>query len=168
MSKTLPVAASIAAVALACIASTMGASGQVVEHDKVVEDPYLDYKKYNKEIAANEAAERARQAAALASQAQSAGQDEASFQASLASVAQALNAGAPDPNVVAAPETTSPAPHTGLSPTAVIALVVIAIVAALCGGLIAWSALTRKKRRRTKPSSVSLADFARKPDDRKP
>jgi hypothetical protein len=167
MSRKLSVAVSIVAVSLACIVSTVGANGQVVDHDKVVENPYLDYKKANKEIAASEAAERSRQAAALAAQAQSVGQDEASFQASLASVAQALNAAAPDQDVTAAaPPVISPEPRAGISTAAVIALVVIGAVAIMSVVLITWSSLRRKsRRRRPKESSVSLVDFARKPDD---
>jgi len=63
----IPVAVSIAGVALTFITSGFGVGGQIFDHGKVVEDPQLDYRKYSKEIAASDAAERSRQAAVVTS-----------------------------------------------------------------------------------------------------
>ena len=91
----LPVAASIAFAILVCIVPAVHAGGQVVDHDKVVEDPQLDYRKYSKAIAAGENAEQSHEAAALSATRASVGEDEAAFQASLAAEAQSLNAATP-------------------------------------------------------------------------
>lgn len=176
-SMKLPVMLSVAVVALACVASAVGAGGQVVDHDKVVEDPQLDYRKFNKEIAAGEKAETAHQAAAVSSVALSVGADEAAFHASLAAEAQSLNAAAPATGIPA--DATAPAdasaaapvvsedPH-GLSIGAWIGLGIAGLVAVLLA-MLGLSSLGRRKsrRRRHRPveeKSVSLVDFARKRD----
>ena len=51
-STKLAAVVSAAVFALVCAAYAMTAGSQVVDHDKVVEDPQLDYRKYSKEIAA--------------------------------------------------------------------------------------------------------------------
>ena len=169
----LPMRLSAAVVALACVASAVGAGGQVVDHDKVVEDPQLDYRKFNKEIAAGEKAETSHQAAAVSSVALSVGADEAAFHASLAAEAQSLNAAAPPTGIPAeatdasAAPAASEAPH-GLSAGGWIGLGIAGLVAVLLA-VLGVSSLGRRKsrRRRHRPADekpVSLVDFARKPD----
>ena len=162
-----------AVVALTCATSAVTAGGQVVDHNKVVEDPQLDYRKYSKEIAAGENADRARQTSALQSTAASVGADEAAFHASLAAEAQALNAATPPDAAVAGATTPSDlptaatpaeAPH-GMSNGVIIALGATGLVAGLLA-ILGLSSLRKKKSRRRRHSSdeksVSLVDFARK------
>jgi hypothetical protein len=160
-----PVVFSFAA-ALVCAASAAGAGGQVVDHGKVVADPYLDYRKYSKEIAASEKAAQARQADALSAARQSAGADEAAFQASLAAVAQSLNAGQPqDENASADALPALPEARHGLTQGAVIGLAAVLLVGSVLIVGVVISALGKKSRRR-KEESVRLVDFARKNEAR--
>jgi len=169
----LPVAASIAVVVLTCIASAVGAGGQVVDHGKVVEDPQLDYRKFNKEIAAGDAADRSRQAEAVTSAQQSVVQDEIAFRASLAAVAQSLNAAAPADGTPAEGDTSAVAPAPAEAPHGLSIGVLIAIgalVLAIFVGIgLALSPKRRRKSRRHQPQeeSVRLVDFARKSDAEK-
>ncbi len=174
----LPAAVSVAVVALVCIASAVTAGGQVVDHDKVVEDPQLDYRKYAKQIDADEKATNSHQAAAISSVALSVGADEAAFHASLAAEAQSLNAATP---VGATPDGTAPAdaadsaaaapiapePSHGLSIGVLIALGITGLVIALLA-VLGLSAMRRRKSRRRhrqpEEKSVSLVEFARKRD----
>ena len=169
----IPVAVSIAVVALTCITSAFGAGGQVVDHGKVVEDPQLDYRKYSKEIAASDAAERSRQAEAVTSAQQSVVQDEIAFRASLAAVTQSLNAAAPADGVPVADAASAAgpgpapadAPH-GLSMGVAIAVAAAVIAALLVIGLALSPKRRHHKSRRQLPQeeSVRLVDFARKSD----
>jgi len=169
-STKLAAVVSAAVVALVCAASAMTAGSQVVDHDKVVEDPQLDYRKYSKEIAADENTTRSRQAAALQSAALSVGEDEAAFHASLNAEAQALNAATPPDGGASAEAPAAPAPAEpphGLSTGALIALAAIGAVAVLLA-LLGLSALgkrkSRRRRHRSDEKSVSLVEFARKSD----
>ena len=164
----LPVAASIAVVALTCTTSAVGAGGQVVDHGKVVEDPQLDYRKYSKEIAAGDAADRSRQAAAVTSAQQSVVQDEIAFRASLAAVAQSLNAAAPADGIPVEGAASAVAPATADAPHGLSTGVLIAIGASVLALLaVIGLALSPKRRHRSRrhapqEESVRLVDFARK------
>ncbi len=172
--KKLPAALSVAVVAFACVASAVTAGGQVVDQNKVVEDPQLDYRKYSKQIQADEKAQTSQQAAAMSSAQLSVGMDEANFHASLAAVAQSLNAGAPQDGTAPADTTeasaAAPVPAEtahGLSIGAWIGLAVAGLVAVLLAVLGLSSLGRRKSRRRrrqhSEEKSVSLVEFARKP-----
>ena len=165
----LPVAASIAVVFVTCTISAFGAGGQVVDHGKVVEDPQLDYRKYSKEIAAGDAAERSRQAAAVTSAQQSVVQDEIAFRASLAAVAQSLDAAAPADGVPVADTASAIAPATDDAPHGLSTGVLIAIGASVLALLAVTGLALLPKGRRTsrhapQEESVRLVDFARKRD----
>ena len=167
----LPVAVSITVVALTCITSAFGAGGQVVDHGKVVEDPQLDYRKYSKEIAASDAAERSRQAAVVTSAQQSVVQDEIAFRASLAAVAQSLNAAAPADGVPVEDAASDVAPAAAEAPHGLSSGILIAIAASVLALVAVIGLALSPKRRRHKShrqlpqeESVRLVDFARKTD----
>ncbi len=178
----IPVAASIAVVVATSLAAATGSGGQVVDHGKVVEDPQLDYRKYHKEITAEQAADDSRQAAQVSAAQASAARDEAAFRASLAATAFSLNDGAaahPDAAPTeAAPNNATPSGDTSAvtppvedAPKGLSAGVLIAIAAVVIAALIGIGlALSPKRRRRRSHRSdsdekaVRLADFARKSD----